>query len=264
MAGLLLFHVAADPCYHSRDSLSKQKQGDIRKEGRMDAASDNLSVYRELADHYDRLGQVSMRDRFLMLAADAALEAGQPAEAERFRQRLLATSRHHMLRPYASFAEAVHAPDVEAYLHDLRANYPLDDARELLDTLRTGEPASPPSIRPIPPTAPLLDLDSPRGPRRDEEPRPTYGLRDEDPAPAQRPRAQPLPGRRSAPAPEAAPPVARPLAPIPLAPSAPAAKPAEGKGAWLCVALLAVAAATAVALAAFTLARPFLPETWLP
>ena len=145
---------------------------------------DSLSVYRELADCYDRLGQASMRDRFLILAADSALEAGQPSEAERFRQRLLQGSRHHMLRPYASFAEAALAPDVQTYLRDLRLNYPLEVARQLLDSLQGGNTAPkaalhetaplnqlfPPATlpppddpEPIPPTMPLID---PNGPAR--------------------------------------------------------------------------------------------------
>ena len=52
----------------------------------MDTPSDRLTIYAELADQYDRLGQVSMRDRFLMLAADAALTAGRADEAERLRK----------------------------------------------------------------------------------------------------------------------------------------------------------------------------------
>src|SRR4051812_18245581 len=121
----------------------------------MDSANDRLGVYRELADTYDRLAQASMRDRFMILAADAALEAGQPAEAEALRQRLLQASRYHMLRPYNSFAEAIQAPDVQTYLRDLRANYPLEVARQLLATLLpTGAVASAPVARPAPP-APL-------------------------------------------------------------------------------------------------------------
>src|SRR4051812_15788355 len=97
-----------------------------------------LAVYRELADHYDRLGQPSMRDRFLMLAADAALSAGGGDVAERLRQRLLSGNRHHMLRPYGSFEEASRAADVQAYLDGLRANYPPDQARDLLDAMGGG------------------------------------------------------------------------------------------------------------------------------
>src|SRR5215212_5918458 len=119
-----------------------------------------MTVYRELADHYERLSQSSMRDRFLMLAADAAFSAGQAEEAERLRQRLLAGNRHHMLRPYASFAEASRAADVQAYLDGLRANYPPDQARDLLNTLRGDEAHPPPALAETmpPPTAPARTL----------------------------------------------------------------------------------------------------------
>jgi hypothetical protein len=200
---------------------------------------DCLSVYRELADCYDRLGQASMRDRFLILAADAALQSGQAGEAERLRLRLLQGSRHHMLRPYHSFAEAVRAADVQTYLQDLRRNYPEDVARQLLDSVQgtTAPPAamveqtqtadwSPeetPADRParhIPPTAPLLEItgpapgnlagEFPREPRvvggaagnpmgRSTPAAETYPLRVE---PAARPLAQPIAGRV---------PVARPI-----------------------------------------------------
>lgn len=174
----------------------------------MDPLAERLTLYRELADRYDQLGQVSMRDRFLMLAADVARQGGQPAEAERLRDRLLHGSRHHMLRPYHSFAEAAQAPDVQTYLHDLHANYPVETAKQLLDSLRPGDGppveqtqpmdwGSPvPSSSAIPPTAPLLDVHAPRG----SFDRPTWAPvvltpEVEPAAPPGRPLAQPLPGR---------------------------------------------------------------------
>jgi hypothetical protein len=290
---------------------------------------DSLSVYRDLADCYDRLGQVSMRDRFLILAADAALEAGQPAEAERLRQRLLQGSRHHMLRPYSSFAEAASGPDVQTYLRDLRLNYPLDVAEQLLDSLqgnaeKPGAPApqaqpanwGPPIAPepPIPPTAPLVDLarrpipqpgDLAGGQQQQQRsaPRPAslpepYTLRDE---PAPRPPlalpGQPLPGRlpmsrRSSVDPPADTPLeqTQPLPP-PVAPPRPAANPGLPRrlepalaspafpaplpprpretethspgGVWLHMLLVGVVGTAGLALAAFTLARPFLPDAWL-
>ena len=60
-----------------------------------------LRVYRELADWYERQRQPQMRDRFLVLAADAAQTAGRADEAERLRLRLLKVNPHHMLKPYA-------------------------------------------------------------------------------------------------------------------------------------------------------------------
>jgi hypothetical protein len=246
----------------------------------METANDSLIVYRELADHYERLGQVSMRDRFLMLAADAALEADQPAEAERLRQRLLATSRHHMLRPYPSFVEARRAPDVDTYLRDLKANYPLSDARTLLETLRAGQMAvEHGSTRPIPPTAPLIDVNS--TPRRQEPPKIIpFGEEESAPAGPERPRAQPPPRPGRVPVPPVAGrlpvalPVARsvdpPAAPAPGAAdaTAPLARPAQRKqglsGNWLSAALVVLIITTGLALAAFTFARPFLPSGWLP
>src|SRR5436305_1054763 len=94
---------------------------------------DALQVYRELADRYDQVGQAAMRDRFLILAADAALTSGQVEDAERLRCCLLQGSRHHMLKAYGSFAQAAVAPDVQAYISDLRANYPIESARSLLE-----------------------------------------------------------------------------------------------------------------------------------
>jgi hypothetical protein len=220
--------------------------------------TDSLSVYRELADHYDRLGQPSMRDRFLILAADAALQAGQPALAEQLRQQLLHGSRHHMLRSYASFAEAAAAPDVQTYLRDLRTNYPPVVAREMLDEIQPsgGEPAG--GHRPIPPTAPLVDMNSPARswqPRGLAEP---YPLRGEgEAAPPARPLPHAIPARAAPRAPEALP-VAEP---VPV--MAPPPRPRRQRGpdnpaGWLSVGLGALVALAAVAAAAFTVARPFL------
>src|SRR5207237_9878614 len=112
----------------------------------MSSADRNSAVYRELADCYDRQGQPQLRDRFLALAADAALADGQADEAERLRQRLLEHSPHHLLKPFSSFAEARRSPDVQGYLKELRQDYPVDKARGMLGTLRAAqEPPKPTS-----------------------------------------------------------------------------------------------------------------------
>jgi hypothetical protein len=201
-----------------------------------------MTVYRELADHYERQGQTSMRDRFLMLAADAAMSSGQRDEAERLRQRLLAGNRHHMLRPYGSFEEASRAADVQSYLEGLRANYPPEQASDMLNALRGGDeapapapaptpapapPAAAASSRLIPPTAPLLDLNaSARQQRALDQTRPFEPMNLES-APQARPRSQPAPlqppqGAPLQPSPQAAPqpPQAAPLAPPQAAPPA--------------------------------------------
>jgi hypothetical protein len=178
-----------------------------------------------------------------------------------------------MLRGYASFAEASRAADVQTYLTDLRANYPLDQARDLLNTLRSeDEQPAPAAPRAIPPTAPLLDINAA------ENERPIYPLQiDAAPQRPQRPRAQPAPARAAAPAAKE-----QPLRPIPLAAPEPrqGREPAprrtttsraalrqerrpEGGVGWLSVTLTLLAATTGLALAAFVLARPFLPAEWL-
>jgi hypothetical protein len=252
-------------------------------------------LYRDLADQYEQLGQVSMRDRFLMLAADAAYLSGQFAEAERLRQRLLQQNRHHMLRPYHSYSEAAAAPDVQTYLHDLRANYPPKVAAQLLESLQGGkesvEQTRPLDFMPqekkggIPPTAPLIDPFA-APPSRPNKPAwqpaiPYRVVEDTEktpapaPAPLPKPLAQPLPSRSI---PLAAPPPSprksnepRPgVIPLveerlPVKPT-PAMTPvtpyeehtADPTGGWVSLVLFCVLLFTGVAWAAFTLTRPFL------
>jgi hypothetical protein len=231
----------------------------------MDAHA-RLDVFSELAEWYERQGQASMRDRFLVLAADAALAAGLPAEAERLRQRLLQVNPHHLLKPYSSFAQAMEAPDMQAYVSDLRQNYPLETAESLLQTLReNGRPA------PAAPKAPG---------QREEQPQVFSVRQDEAPAsPRPAPRRDTPAGRRPSsaiplPRPEAPPPRQPPAAPtVPLArpaaaPSPPAAPlPAEQAstgGAWVGSVLFGVLLLGGVAFTVWALARPLLPAGWLP
>jgi hypothetical protein len=120
----------------------------------MPHADQPLQVYQALADWHERQQQAQLRDRFLLLAADAALTAGQPDAAEHLRLRLLQHSPHHMLKPFASFAEALRSPDVQGYLSDLRDTYPLELARQMLDSLQDGS-APKPRANPPPAPAPL-------------------------------------------------------------------------------------------------------------
>lgn len=219
----------------------------------MSSDTEALTIYRELADRYDKFGQFSMRDRFLMLAADVAYHSGQPQEAERLRQRLLSQNRHHMLRPYNTFPEALAAPDVQTYLNDLRANYPPEAALQLLEGMKGNKPsavdqtqavdwtpkATPTSAASIPKTAPLVDpYSSPNsGVGKPAKPTSTpYRLVEDTasptiPTPAQpRPLAQPLPGRKvpNTAAREPDGPPLRPTAALPAA-SVPKATPAAEK-----------------------------------
>jgi hypothetical protein len=246
-----------------------------------------LQVYKELADWYERQGEPALRDRFLVLAAETAFSAGKPDEAERLRQRLLQGNPHHMLKPYSSFSEAMQSTILQIYIHDLQQNYPPESAEGLLQKVRSsGEPATH-----VPQTAPVLEV-------RDEPTLPlgstadslkVYPLRDEPDAtvvppapvkpthlnrpPAHKPKAAPPAPSPPAPAHPAAtnPPPARPqpasarlaLEPAPL-PAAPSPEPAESGGAWLTFLLYGMTVTAGVALAAYTLSRPFLPPQWLP
>jgi len=113
----------------------------------MPTADERVSSYRELAECYDRLGQDIMRDRFLVLAAEAALASHRKVEAEQIRTELLRLNPHHLLMPYASFEEAMKSIDVLNYVAALRQSHPFENAELLLEVLR---PSSGPSL-------PLID-----------------------------------------------------------------------------------------------------------
>jgi hypothetical protein len=102
-----------------------------------------LQVYVELAGMYERQQDPGMREVFLMLAADAALRADHPAQAESLRQELLRQDPHHVLKPFPSFSEAVQHPDIANYLDDLRQKYPVEVAEDLLESVW------PPSTQPM-------------------------------------------------------------------------------------------------------------------
>ena len=114
----------------------------------MDPRENLLRVYKELADWYERQRQPPMRDRFLVLAADAALPANRPDEAETLRLRLLKVNPHHMLKPYASFAQALKAPDVLTYIKDLLVNHPTKVAEDLYARFKRRTSVLPAPIRP--------------------------------------------------------------------------------------------------------------------
>src|SRR5690349_7405327 len=125
------------------------------------------SVFEELSDRFAAQGQLRQRDHCLVLAADAALSAGRPDEAERLRQKLLQQNRHHLLRPYGSMAEALQAPDIRAFVADIRRQWPADQARALHATgpaddapvssvgTSEGPAAVTPPPAPTPPPTPL-------------------------------------------------------------------------------------------------------------
>jgi cobalamin biosynthesis Mg chelatase CobN len=105
----------------------------------MPSTDKNVRIYAELADHEEKHGSPQARDRILILAADAALTAGLNDEAERFRARLLEHNTHHLVRPYASLADALKSSDVYSYVADLRNSFPPAEAERLLASLQAGD-----------------------------------------------------------------------------------------------------------------------------
>jgi hypothetical protein len=253
-----------------------------------------LRVYEDLANWYDRTGQAKLRDWFLVLAADDAFTRGQAKDAERLRSRLLQTNPHHLLKPFASFKEALKSPDVQGYIADLRRTYPPEAAATLLASQRqaaaereahghgsTARPAgvSPPSTELFPsesedpyvvrmqPTAEeAKNKASPTAPRPAAAPRPPLHP-EQAPGPAARVPAQPRPrGPQRGPSP------ARGPGPIPLAlppnkapRSSSPAEPLEesAAGAWVSSGLFMLLLLGSLALAAYTFLGPFLPPGWL-
>jgi hypothetical protein len=101
-----------------------------------------LHVYEEIAEHYQQSGNAEQRDIFLVLAADAAFAAGHAELAEQLRLRLLTLNPYHILRPYASFAEALQSSDIQLYIEDLLRRHPPEQAPQLLEDLKARRNAT--------------------------------------------------------------------------------------------------------------------------
>ena len=136
-----------------------------------------LKLYEELANRYARQGEARMRDHCLVLAADAALSAEQPDQAERLRKRLLLTNPHHLLRPYGSMAEAMQSSDVRDYVIDLRRKWPPDAVEKLLrEVPAKAETFDVGVAEPAPPKPP--EMREPKKPKKDKKPALTLGEAD--------------------------------------------------------------------------------------
>jgi hypothetical protein len=256
----------------------------------MPSTNQVLALYQELANWYEQKGQAQMRDRFLVLAADAALSAGKADQAERLRLRLLQQNPHHLLKPYTSMAEALKAPDVQSYVGDLRRSYSPETAENLLQSLRANAATAAARGSPNPPPAP--EARAPEPPKESPEVLKFYRVHEEPdevvPEPvAQRqiPTTRPVP-KPSAPKPAAPPPPSarksvpdappagrapakKPVRPAPVSPwgqDAPSSPPADGEelatGYWVPTLLFVVLLLGGLALAVYTFARPFLPAEW--
>jgi hypothetical protein len=239
-----------------------------------------LRVYKELADWYERQGHAAMRDRFLVLAAEAAFSSGNPDEAERLRQRLLQGNPHHMLKPFSSFAQAMQSTNIQIYIHDLQANYPPQTAEELLHDLRSGTTPAPPAaderdalIGTGPGINPVIEIrEEPTLPLGSAKALEVFPLRDE-PKPAARssPPVKPAQPNRPAPRKTAEPPAANPprrprpqsmppRSTAPASPQPPLSPETAPAGIWLTFILFGMTVTAGIALALYTLARPFLPR----
>jgi hypothetical protein len=140
----------------------------------MATANEKVTTYRKVAEYYERSGNDTMRDRYLVLAADAALALRQTGEAEQLRTVLLARNPHHLLKPFTTFEEAMKSLDVQNYVTALRRSHPFEKAEHLLATM-SGDSLS------LPDDAKILPLLGPEE-KRDDQP-PTFVLRQTPPGP---------------------------------------------------------------------------------
>jgi hypothetical protein len=109
-----------------------------------------------------------MRDRFLLLGATALLSSGQREEAEKLRLRLLELNPSHLLKPFASLAEALKSRDIVDYVAGLRRSYPPQTAEHLLESLKrdSGRGTNPNKMAASPQAAPELPALESVGSRR--------------------------------------------------------------------------------------------------
>ncbi len=248
-----------------------------------------VRAYEDLAHIYDRQGQPKLRDWFLVLAADAAFTAGLETEAERLRVQLLSYNPHHLLKPFVSFVEALHSPDIQSYIADLRRTYPPEAAEQLLETHRPGGYGASPAEETPSSREAGQGGSTYHGNTPGEEPqiyRLANGATESRPAsPPARTTASPRPPApaprtaHSTPAPPARP--ARPplRQPSPLLqewnsrpqplnvpedqPSAAAGTVGAPAGAWVATVLFGLVFLAGLAVTVYTLAQPFVPPEWL-
>lgn len=218
-------------------------------------------VYEELSGCYGRQKQGPVRDRLLVLAADAACQAGKPQEAERLRARLLQLSPHHLLKPFPSFAEAIKTKDVQTYVAGLKRTYPPHAMEGLLETARKGLPlpdlAAAPPLPPSAPPAPANPVvlspviaPAPAAP-------PTYAS-----APTSLPARSELPVQNGPAQPRNRLPEIYGVRMEPngaKATSQPQPETESAVSMWVCTLAFALTLAGGVALAAYCAARPFFP-----
>jgi hypothetical protein len=157
----------------------------------------SVDIYQQLADVYHHQGKFPERDRFLVLAMDAAHASGQGPRSEQIRAQLLEMNPHHLIKPYASSQEALQSPNFANYLGQLRKNFTPAKAQALLQDVGKAAPrkatmlapeASFPTADPVsdqqrPPKWSTVDVPSP--PPTPRMPIFTYT---KEPPPVQKPR----------------------------------------------------------------------------
>ncbi len=105
-----------------------------------------IELYQRLAEAHQAQGKYQERDRFLVLALDAAHQAGQTKAADQLRGRILELNPNHLIKPYPSFVDALKSPNFTNYLMQLRKNYPPAIAQALWQEV--GSNTIPMPIRP--------------------------------------------------------------------------------------------------------------------
>jgi hypothetical protein len=244
-------------------------------------------LYLELADYYDQRGEAQSRDRFLVLAADAARTDGDANEAEQLRQRLLALNPHHLLKPFKSFDEALKSRDVTDYINALRRRHPADQVASLVQSMVHATPKT----AAAPERDVHLHVPEPQSSKPEPAPRPVevYRMRPPDePAPTAI-KARPVPSPPPLPNPPAStgrprltadsrslPPLPLPVEPFrerspapfrlhpvsvpqPAVPVYQGARMAPTPGARLCSVLFLLVLVAGAGLLVYSLGRVFLP-----
>lgn len=102
-----------------------------------------IELYQQVAEAYHTQNKFQERDRFLVLALDAAQTAGQNGLAEQIRSKLLELNPNHLIKPYSSSEAALQAPNFVTYLSQLRKNFPPAKAKALLQEMPEGIVARP-------------------------------------------------------------------------------------------------------------------------
>jgi hypothetical protein len=189
----------------------------------MPTSEEIARTYHQLAQGYERIGDASMRDRFLVLAADAYLAAGRPSDAEQVRAHLVRVNPQHLLKGQLSMVQALQSSDVRNYVDGLKRHYPPEQAAKFLHELESRAPggANAAARAPGPGGAIPMTLAEPSPARQD-----VYQVLPV----AAKPRR-----RESA--------TLEPLRPLP--------------GSWLCIVLFWLGLLAGIAWLAYTLALPF-------